>query len=116
MAIIVSDKRALVASQAGMRLIAQQTLLNAGDGERVRTFIADHYAAPALEAQDTEARLADLLALGRLRVHQVLATDKHRVVVLMQAQRDEALYLVELAVEEDYPHKITEYSHRSLES
>jgi hypothetical protein len=107
MAIIVNDKGTLVTSQAGMRLIAQQTLLNAGDAERMRTFIADNYSASALESQSTESRLAELQALGKLRVFQVLAADKHRVIVLMQAQRDEALYMIELAVEEDYPHKIT---------
>jgi hypothetical protein len=114
MAIIVSDKAALVTSQAGMRLIAQQKLLNNGDAERLRVFISESYAESALEAQPVEARLAELQAIGRLRVFQVLAADKHRVVVLMQAQRDEALYMVELAVEEDYPHKITEYSHKPL--
>lgn len=103
----MNDKGTLVTSQAGMRLIAQQTLLNAGDAERMRTFIADNYSASALESQSTESRLAELQALGKLRVFQVLAADKHRVIVLMQAQRDEALYMIELAVEEDYPHKIT---------
>lgn len=116
----MSDKGTLVTSNAGMRLIAQQTLLNKGDFERIRTFVADHYAGAALEAQPAEDRLAALRALaeqaGRLRVYQVIAADKHRVVVLMQAQKDEALYLTELAVEEDYPHRVTEYKHQPLET
>jgi hypothetical protein len=33
----------------------------------------------------------------------------------MQAQADEALYYTEMAVEEDYPHKIVEYTHRPLD-
>lgn len=98
-----------------MRLIAQQTLLNGGDAERLRLFISDSYAASALEAQPAESWLNELQAAGRLRVFQVLAADKHRAVVLMQAQRDEALYMVELAVEEDYPHKITICTYQPLQ-
>ncbi len=110
----MNDKATLRLSNAGMRLIAQQTLLNNGDAERLRVFITDSYAASALESQPVVSRLADLQALGKLRVFQVLAADKHRVVLLMQAQRDDALYMVELAVEEDYPHKITQYSQKPL--
>jgi len=120
MVIIVSDKGALVTSNAGMRLIAQQTLLNRGDFERLRGFVTESYAAAALEARSAEARLADLQAAlaqsGRLRIYQVLAVDKHRVIALMQGQRDQAFYLTELAVEEDYPHRITEFSHNPLEA
>ena len=112
----MNDKGTLITSQAGMRLIAQQKLLNNGDAERLHVFITDSYAASALEAQPVEARLADLQALGKLRVFQVLASDKHRVIALMQAQQDEALYMIELAVEEDYPHKIIEYSQKPLEA
>jgi hypothetical protein len=111
---IVNDKATLRLSNAGMRLIAQQTLLNNGDAQRLRVFITDSYAPSVLETQPVESLLTDLQALGKLRVFQVLASDKHRVVVLMQAQQDEALYMVELAVEEDYPHKITAYSQKPL--
>lgn len=112
----MNDKGTLVTSNAGMRLIAQQTLLNTGDAERLRGFITDSYAATALETQSIEARLGELQALGKLRVFQVLAADKHRVVVLMQAQQDESLHLIELAVEEDYPHRITEYRQQPLQA
>jgi hypothetical protein len=118
MAIIVSDKGALVTSQAGMRLIAQQTLLNRGDFERLRSFIAESYTAAALETQPADDRLADLQtmfeAAGKLKVIQVIGTGKHQVIVLMQGQKAEAPYLVEMIVEEDYPHKITVFGYQPL--
>lgn len=118
MAIIVNDKGALVTSNAGMRLIAQQTLLNKGDFERLRAFITESYAPPALETQSHEARLRDLRTLaaeaGKLRVYQVIGADKHRVIVLLESERGPALYMTQLAVEEDYPHRITQYTHQLL--
>ncbi len=118
MAIIVNDKGALVTSNAGMRLIAQQTLLNRGDFERLRDFITESYAPPALAMQSDEARLNDLRTLaaeaGKLRVYQVIGTDKHRVIVLLEGERASALYMTQLAVEEDYPHRITEYTHQHI--
>lgn len=114
----MSDKGALVTSSAGMRLIAQQTLLNRGDWARLRDFIQDSYTAEALAAQPVEARLAELEALmaqvGKLRVYQVVGAGKHQVVALMQGQREPLLYLMEMAVEEDFPHRILRYAQQPL--
>jgi hypothetical protein len=115
----VNDKTALRVSNAGMRLIAQTTIFNRQEAERLREFIEQSYSDQLLEQQPLEERLNQqiemFIAVGKLRVFQVLATDKHRVVVLMQSQADEALYYTEMAVEEDYPHKIIEYTHRPLD-
>ena len=115
----MNDKGALVTSSAGIRLIAQQTLYNKGDFERLRGYIAENYAESALESQPAADRLADLRVLsgqaGKLRVAQVVGASKHQVVVVMEAQQGDSYYLTQLAVEEDYPHKITLYSHQLLQ-
>ncbi len=111
----MADKTLLARSNAGMRLIAQTTFLNQADFERLHDFIRQSYNDDALRDQPTEERLAELRALaaqaGRLRVHQVIAYDKHQVVVLMQPEHEDCFYTIELAVEEDYPHKILAYRH-----
>ena len=116
----MDDKTALKISNAGMRLIAQQMLLNRGDPDRLRTFISESYTDAALESESAEERLAALqtahFQTGKLKVMQVLATDKHHVVVLMQAQGDGAMVLNELRVEEDYPHRIIEFKHSPMEA
>lgn len=116
----MDDKSALVLSNAGMRLIALQTLYNRGDLDRLHTYIGDYYSDEALATQSAADRLAALQTLlaqaGKMRVYQVLATDKHRVVVLMQAQNADSLFMHELAVEDDYPHRITQFNHAPLES
>lgn len=114
----MADKDALIQSQAGMRLIAQMTLYNTGDSERLAGFIANSYHTNALQARPTCDRLREMLAQfrqdGKGRVHQVIATDKHQVVVLLQMQHTRALYLAEMIVEKDYPHRITTYTLQPL--
>ncbi len=114
----MDDKTALKLSNAGMRLIAQTTILNSGDTNRLRDFIVNNYTPGALEEQAPDARVqayqASFEQTGKLRVFQVLATDKHRVIVLMQAQADGAMYYTEIAVEEDFPHKIITYVQRAM--
>ena len=116
----MDDKTALKTSNAGMRLIAQQTLLNRGDTDRLRAFISESYSENALQSESVEVRLAALEKLratyGKLKIMQVLATDKHHVVVLMQAQNSDNMVLHEMRVEEDYPHRITGFTHNPLEA
>lgn len=116
----MNDQTALTTSSAGMRLIAQLTLFNRGDFRRLRIFIADSYAPAALETEPLAARLARMRGQfasgGPLRVYQVLAVDKHRVAALTQARHTAPLFYTELAVEEDYPHRIIDYLHRPLDS
>lgn len=108
----------LARSHAGMRLIAQMSLYNKGDFERLRTFIADSYTPGALEMMSAKDRLLDLKmtyrVAGKLRVRQVAATDKHRVIVMMQAQKNNGMYLAQMVVEEDYPHRVIDYHHQLL--
>ena len=99
----------LIPSNAGMRLIAQTTLFNKGDFERLRTYIADNYAEIALEAASVKARLAEFKAIyrmaGKLRIDRVVAVDKHTALVIVESERG-AFYMVQMVVSDDYPHKI----------
>ncbi len=110
----MDDRRALARSNAGMRLVAQMTFLNKAEFERLQGFINESYTEQALNEQPAEARLATLQdvyqTVGKLRVYKVVAAEKHKAVVLMQAQADESFHYVELAVEEDYPHKISQFT------
>lgn len=107
------DKLALTTNPAGMRLIAQLTLYNAGKWERLDRYLADSYAEPLLVAENVTERLhaftADYQMLGRLKVGQVLALDKYHVVVLLQSELGDVLQVHDLTVEEEHPHKITDY-------
>lgn len=115
----MNDKTALKSSSAGMRFIAQMTLQNNGDDARLREFFAASYTSSLLEQSSADERVRSAVdwrgAAGKLRVFQVVATDKHRVIVLLQAQQTEALYYAEMAVEEDYPHRVTEFKFHALQ-
>ncbi|MEO1289144.1 MAG: hypothetical protein AAFV93_15375 [Chloroflexota bacterium] len=115
-----NDKIALRASQAGMRFIAQAHIYNGGNWERLQQFIRDSYSEAMLETQPVEGRLSMFQTtfdkVGRLKVKQVVATHEHRVVIVVQTETGEhPFFLVDLVVEEDYPHKIISYSHQPLE-
>lgn len=115
----MNDQRALVTSNAGMRLIAQTTLYNNGDMARLHTFIAENYTAASLD-EESALRRAQAWQIvreqiGRLRLRQVIGYDKLHVIVLMQAEyAPDALFLNEVFVEEDYPHKIAVYVHQRI--
>lgn len=98
-------------SNAGMRLIALLTLYNQGAFDRLRAYIADNYAPAALVEADAGTQAADWrerrTALGKLRVEQVAAIGKHQAVVVVQAQQDSSFHALQVAVEEDFPHRIT---------
>jgi hypothetical protein len=108
----------LARSHAGMRLIAQVTFYNKGEFERLRTFIAESYTPGAFEVMSAKDRLLDLKmtyrVAGKMRVRQVVATDKHRVVVMLQAQKNHSMYLAQMVVEEEYPHRVVDYHHQLL--
>jgi len=107
----VADKDALRMSSAGMRLIALLTIYNADDSTRLRAFIAGSLHADLLAHADADTRVAGLSALrteiGKLRVRQVVGAAKEQVIVILASERaDDAL--IELRVDADYPHPITE--------
>ncbi len=107
----MSAQAHLTQSNAGMRLIALLTLYNQGDFDRLRAYITDHYAPPALAEADAGTQLADWrdrrAALGKLRVEQVVAIGKHQAVVVVQAQQAGDYHALQVAVEEDFPHRVT---------
>lgn len=111
---VTTDQHALTRSQAGMRFIAQTTFYNAGNWPRLAVFVREGYAEAALTETDAEARLAQLQALyaqiGRMHVLQVLGTDPHHVVVLVEEEHmpegTTGASLIDLVVEPEYPHRI----------
>lgn len=118
---LASDKLALRASQAGMRFIAQTHIYNSLNWARLEQFIGDSYHANLLDDQPAMGRLAMFRAthekIGRLKVKQVVGTHEHRVVVVAETEHgDYPYFLVDLVVEEDYPHKIIAYSHQPLQA
>ena len=114
----MSERLALQQSQAGMRLIAQMTIYNSGDFRRLRTYLRESYHEKALEAESLAERIAVFrqmyAALGKVRIRQLLATDPHHVVVLVEAEKADGLFMYDLEVEAEHPHKIIAYSHVSL--
>lgn len=107
------NKQVLTQNAAGMRLIVLMTLYNSANYPRLKTYVADSYHPSLLEEQPASARLALLKAQrrlsGKIRVRQVIAVDKYQVVVLMESEHEGQLTLVDLAVEEEYPHLIIRF-------
>jgi hypothetical protein len=116
----MDDKIELRASQAGMRFIAQTTIFNSGDFERMHAYIVDSYHPDLLAEEPLAERLDDFQyqreVLGRLKVVQLLGTGKHHVIVLMEAELSDDYILNDLQVEEDYPHRIIGYSLTAMSS
>lgn len=113
------DQLALQQSQAGMRFIAQTTLYNRANFARLKQYIADSYHADQLEQQSVADRLANMQAMyddiGRVRVKQLLAVNENHVILALSAEKTDNLFYTEVKVEDDYPHKITLYMHRTLQ-
>jgi hypothetical protein len=111
---MADDKLTLRTSQAGMRFIAQMTIYNSGDFERLRKYIDESYHPDLLTEQSVDARIAELRewheAAGKIKVRQVIGTSKHHVIVLLDADLTDSYWLNDLTVEEDYPHRIIKYS------
>jgi hypothetical protein len=115
----MDDKLALRISQAGMRFIAQMTIYNSGNFERLRRFIAESYHPDLLKEEPVDTRLdefrASYDAIGKVRVRQVIGTGKHQVIVLLEAEQADDYFLGELKVEEDYPHRIIEFRQSAID-
>ncbi len=114
----VARRPNLAGSNAGLRLIAQCSLLKRGDDTRLRNFLRTGYTEAALREQSAAQRLAALQAVqaryGPLKPRQALALEQHHALVLMQAGQGDTFLLCELRVEEDYPHRITAFSQRVM--
>lgn len=113
------DKFVLRASQAGMRFMAQTHIYNSLNWERLRQYISDSYHEEQLEQQNVEGRLQVFQTfyekVGRVKIKQVVGTHEERVVVAVETEKGEPqFFLVDIVVEEDYPHKIIAYSHQAM--
>jgi hypothetical protein len=112
------DKVALRASQAGMRFIAQMTIYNSANWERLTRFIAESYHPAQLEEQPVESRLqmfqTTFERIGRMKVKQVIATNEHHVIIVLEVEKMPDLFYLETKVEEEYPHRIVAYMHAPL--
>ena len=99
----------LVPSNAGMRLIAQLTIFNKGDFNRLRDYITENYVPEALEFASAKARLVEFKAVfrmsGKMRIDRVIAADKHQALVVVEGERGD-FYMMQVTVSEDYPHKV----------
>ena len=107
------NKQLLTQTPVGMRLIALMTLYNSGNFSRLRSYVAESYHPSLLEGQAVGAIVAVLKAqrrlLGKARVREVVGSDKYEVVVLMESENDDRMSLVDMAIEEEYPHLITRF-------
>jgi len=111
-------QQAVIKSQAGMRFIAQQTIYNKGDFQRLRQFIEDSYAENILAVDPVDRRVLDLKTSyklnGRLKVKQVIGTSEHQVVLVLEAEKNDDYLYAEMQVEDEYPHKITHFLFRKM--
>jgi hypothetical protein len=115
----VDTKIALMQTPVGRRVIAFLTIFGSGDFDRLRTYIAENYNDTALRQCPVDERLHQHQTIfeqaGKLRVYQVVASDEHHVVFIVQGQKDDSLYLNEMRIEADYPHKVIEFTQTALQ-
>jgi hypothetical protein len=107
------NKKLLAESVAGMRLIAFMTLLNGAQFARLKEYVGSYFHPTLLEEQSVSAWVALLKAqyrlAGKLKVKQVIATDKHQAIVVMLGSIADAVKIVNLVVEDEYPHRVTRF-------
>ncbi len=104
-----SPQALLVPSNAGMRLIAQLSIFNKGDFNRLRDYITENYDPLALEFASAKARLVEFKAVykmsGKMRIDRIIAVDKHQSLVVVESEHGD-FYMLQVTVSEDYPHKV----------
>lgn len=109
------NKATLTKTKAGRRFMGLMVAFNSGDSARIRAFVEQYITDDALEKNDIAQWHDELTriyaATGRLKVMQVIGAEEYRVVVLMQSTSTGLLYITEMSISEDYPHKISEFSH-----
>lgn len=113
-------RQQLTRSHAGMRLVAQVSIFNKGDFDRLRQFVNDYYTEEALADTSLKARLAEQKAIyrlsGKLRFDQLIAYGEHEVIAALACEKGDQNYMAHMAVTEDYPHKVLLYVQRTLEA
>ena len=106
-------RKAIGASKAGRRFIAQMRFYNEGDFRRMRGFMRSGYYDLALLQNPVERRLLDMKAArrlhGRLKVAAVECAEDYAIQLLMRGERGKQLRL-RMSVTESYPHLVTDYS------
>ncbi len=99
-----------------MRFIAQMQIYNIGNFERLRTYLEDNYVPSAFEKVSLDKQHQQWQDCyethGRFRVSELIAADKHRVVLILQAEHTGQLVYNRVKVSDDYPHLVTQYMHR----
>jgi len=116
----MQNKIQLGKTKAGRRFMGFMRTFNSGDPAAIETALQDAITEESLEKHDVATWLAQMQYIYSitegLRVFQVLASDEYQVVVLMQAQKDDRLHIIEMVVSEDYPHKIAAFVQRMAQS
>ena len=106
-------RKAIGASKAGRRFIAQMRFYNEGDFRRMRGFMRSGYYDLALLQNPVERRLLDMKAArrlhGRLKVAAVECAEDYAIQLVMDGERGKQLRL-RMSVTESYPHLVTDYS------
>lgn len=108
-------KETLSKTKAGRRFVGFMRALNSGDIAILRPQL-DYIADKSLEHHSKEIWQAQLQYIhaitGGLKAIQVMASDEYQVVVLMQGHKDNRLHVIDMTVEEDYPHKVLQFVQR----
>ncbi len=101
-----------------MRFIAQMTIYNSADFDRLHQFISESYHPDLLVSASVDERVTEFRrwyqSFGKIRVKQVVGTGKHHVIVLVETQAGDGYFLNELKVEEDYPHRVIAFGYTPL--
>jgi len=112
----MQNKVALTQSKAGRRFMGFMKVFNSGDMNAIADFLSQYITDDALEQSPLEMWHASMkgiyAATAGMRVMQMVGADEYQVVLLMQAHNNGAMFVVTMAVSEDYPHKISEFLHR----
>lgn len=107
-------KVAIARSKAGRRFIAQMSMYNEGDFERLREFMELGYYDLILMENPIDRRIFDLKTTrklhGRLKVDHVEIADEYAITVVMATEKNDKHLRLEMIVHEDYPHQIMHYS------
>jgi hypothetical protein len=115
----MTDSRTLLGgTPVGRRFIAMMMIYNNQNLERLRTFIGESFSPTLLEEASVEERLQAFVdqyeAHGKVRVQQVIVSEKHNTSLLLQAQKTDAFFYVEFVVQDDYPHHILRYLQQAM--
>lgn len=109
-------KTTLSKTKAGRRFVGFMRTLNMGDEKQLRFTVEQYIADEAIQTHDADTWVQQLINIyqstGGLKAVQVIASDEYRVVVMMQAKQDNRLHIVDMAVEEEYPHKVSQFIQR----